>query len=194
MLALRAAKLRAGGLETAPAPGRAPACLELARAPPPMAGKCRLRGARFQPMLWSMNQQADVEYEWLDTGGEMLSRMLAAIAEARQSIRLEMYIVRAGAMAAVFLAFRFGYRRLRGREGMGLGDVKLAGVAGIWLDWPSLPNAVEIAALGALAFLAVARIRTRRAPDPLAKLPFGTFFAPAIWTCWALERWWNWTL
>jgi leader peptidase (prepilin peptidase)/N-methyltransferase len=120
-----------------------------------------------------------------DVGFERWSDMPAPALEA---------LIRAGAMAAVFLAFRFGYRRLRGREGMGLGDVKLAGVAGIWLDWPSLPNAVEIAALGALAFLAVARIRTRRAPDPLAKLPFGTFFAPAIWTCWALERWWNWTL
>jgi leader peptidase (prepilin peptidase)/N-methyltransferase len=103
-------------------------------------------------------------------------------------------LIRAGAAAAVFFAFRFAYRCLRGREGMGLGDVKLAGVAGIWLDWPSLPIAVEIAALGALAFLAMARIRARRAPDPLAKLPFGAFFAPAIWMCWALERWGNWTL
>jgi phosphatidylserine/phosphatidylglycerophosphate/cardiolipin synthase-like enzyme len=49
-----------------------------------------------------MNQQAEVEYEWLDTGGEMLNRMLAAIAEARQSIRLEMYIVHTGAMAELF--------------------------------------------------------------------------------------------
>ena len=102
-------------------------------------------------------------------------------------------LIRASAMAAVFFVFRFAYRRLRGREGMGLGDVKLAGVAGVWLDWSSLPIAVELAALGALAFLALQRIRTRRAPDPLAKLPFGAFFAPAIWMCWALERWWNWT-
>ncbi len=80
-------------------------------------------------------------------------------------------LIRAAAMAAVFFAFRIAYRRLRGREGMGLGDVKLAGVAGIWLDWLSLPIAVEIAALGALVFLAWLRIRTRRATDPLGKLP-----------------------
>jgi cardiolipin synthase A/B len=43
-----------------------------------------------------MNPQVDAEYEWLETGGEMLSRMLAALAEARQSIRLEMYIVHSG--------------------------------------------------------------------------------------------------
>jgi cardiolipin synthase A/B len=67
-----------------------------------MARKCRLRGERFQPMFWGMNQQVDVEYEWLDTGAQTLSRMLAAIAEARQSIRLEMYIVHTGAMAEQF--------------------------------------------------------------------------------------------
>ena len=53
-------------------------------------------------MLWGMNPQIEVEYEWLETGGQMLSRMLAAIAEARQSIRLEMYIVHAGATARQF--------------------------------------------------------------------------------------------
>jgi leader peptidase (prepilin peptidase) / N-methyltransferase len=101
-------------------------------------------------------------------------------------------LIRAAAMSAAFFVFRFAYRRLRGREGMGLGDVKLAGVAGVWLDWPSLPIAVEIAALGALGFVAWRLILTRRAPDPSAKLPFGTFFAPAIWICWLVERWWNW--
>jgi cardiolipin synthase len=49
-----------------------------------------------------MDPQVDVEYEWLETGGEMLSRMLTAIAEARQSIRLEMYIVHAGGTAEQF--------------------------------------------------------------------------------------------
>jgi len=30
------------------------------------------------------------------------------------------------------------YQRLRGREGIGLGYAKLAGAAGVWLDWPSI--------------------------------------------------------
>jgi cardiolipin synthase len=53
-------------------------------------------------MLCGMNLQADAEYEWLETGGELLTRMLTAMAEARQSIRLEMYIVRADAVAEKF--------------------------------------------------------------------------------------------
>jgi len=98
-------------------------------------------------------------------------------------------LIRGTVSAALFFAFRFVYRRLRGREGIGFGDVKLAGVAGIWLDWTSLPVAVDIAALTALGFVAARVILSRRRPDPLAKLPFGTFFAPAIWFCWLLAHW-----
>jgi leader peptidase (prepilin peptidase)/N-methyltransferase len=126
------------------------------------------------------------------------SAFLLGLADIAFEHRLEMpapavdALIRAAVMSAAFFMFRFAYRQLRGREGMGLGDVKLAGVAGIWLDWPGLPIAVEIAALGALGFVALRVILTRRAPDPAAKLPFGTFFAPAIWICWLVERWWNW--
>jgi len=45
-----------------------------------------------------------------------------------------------GVMAAmVFFVLRATYRYLRGHDGMGWGDVKLAGVAGVWLDWMTLP-------------------------------------------------------
>lgn len=95
---------------------------------------------------------------------------------------------RCAAMAAIFLAFRLAYRRLRRREGMGLGDVKLAGVAGIWLDWTSLPIAVEIAALSALAFVLSQRMFARQSADHETKWPFGAFLAPSIWICWILAR------
>jgi leader peptidase (prepilin peptidase)/N-methyltransferase len=97
--------------------------------------------------------------------------------------------VRASAMAALFLLFRLAYRWVRGREGMGLGDVKLAGVAGLWLQWPTLPIAIEMAALFGLAVAMVGRARSRHAIDRSTKLPFGAFLAPAIWMCWLLERW-----
>ena len=113
-------------------------------------------------------------------GFELWDEMPAPILDA---------LIRGAATAALFFAFRFAYRRLRGREGIGLGDVKLAGVAGVWLDWTSLPIAVDIAALAALGFMAAQGVRSRRVPNPLAKLPFGTFLAPAIWLCWLLARW-----
>jgi leader peptidase (prepilin peptidase) / N-methyltransferase len=106
-------------------------------------------------------------------------------AEATPAIAILDGLVRASLMFALFFGFRAGYRALRGVEGMGLGDVKLAAVAGVWLDWAGLPAAVEIAALSALAVALCARIRGDRF-DPKARLPFGTFFAPAIWLCWLL--------
>ncbi len=94
-------------------------------------------------------------------------------------------LLRGAVMFGAFLAFRIAYRRFRGFEGMGLGDVKLAAVAGVWLDWIDLPVAVNIAAVSALAVALFGRLRGVDF-DPKAKLPFGAYFAPAIWICWLL--------
>jgi len=83
----------------------------------------------------------------------------------------------------LFLALRLGYRWLRQREGLGLGDVKLAFVAGAWLDWTIIPVAIEIAALVAILTYIVPRI-SRRPINATTRLPFGLFFAPAIWLSW----------
>jgi leader peptidase (prepilin peptidase) / N-methyltransferase len=111
-------------------------------------------------------------------------------AEAAPATAILQALVRASLMFVLFFAFRACYRALRGLEGMGLGDVKLAAVAGVWLDWAFLPIAVEIAALSALAAALYCRLRGY-ALDPKARLPFGVFFASAIWICWALAAWRN---
>jgi leader peptidase (prepilin peptidase) / N-methyltransferase len=79
--------------------------------------------------------------------------------------------------------------RWRGREGLGLGDVKLAAVAGVWLDWPAIPVAIEIAALTALAVYATGHILGRRRIHAATRLPFGLFLAPAVWLAWLLQSW-----
>ena len=53
-------------------------------------------------MLGGMNPPSEAACEWLETGGEMLSRMLTALAEARESVRLEMYIIHAGVTGEQF--------------------------------------------------------------------------------------------
>ena len=94
---------------------------------------------------------------------------------------------RALIIALPLLALMAGYRALRGRDGLGLGDVKLAAVAGAWLGLPALFAAIELAALAAIgAYLLNAAIK--RAPlRSTAFLPFGTFLAPAIWLGWLTE-------
>jgi leader peptidase (prepilin peptidase) / N-methyltransferase len=94
--------------------------------------------------------------------------------------------LRGAILALAFLTLRILYRRLRGRDGIGLGDVKLAGVAGVWVDWWMLPAVIEVAALAALAVYAVRYLLGRR-PVRLMRLPFGLFLAPAIWFGWLLE-------
>jgi len=90
-------------------------------------------------------------------------------------------------LALAFFAVREIYLRLRHRHGIGLGDVKLAAVAGAWLDWTLIPLAIEIAALAALIVYIASQLVLRRPLCAAAKLPFGLFFAPAIWFCWLLD-------
>jgi leader peptidase (prepilin peptidase)/N-methyltransferase len=97
-------------------------------------------------------------------------------------------VLRAAVTAGLFFGLWAAYRRLRRRDGIGLGDVKLAGVAGAWLDWPSIPIAVEIAALAALAVCLVRWLGFGRAIRATTRLPFGLFLAPAIWIAWLGER------
>ena len=108
--------------------------------------------------------------------------------ETASTVAVLQALVRAGVMFVLFFAFRACFRALRGVDGMGFGDVKLAAVAGVWLDWTVLPIVVEIAALSALATALYAHLRGSGF-DPKARLPFGAFLAPAIWICWLLSTW-----
>ena len=95
--------------------------------------------------------------------------------------------LRAAAVAAPLLALMIGYRRWRGRDGLGLGDVKLAGVAGAWLGFVTVFAVIELAALSALgAYVTIGFLR-KRPMKATAFLPFGLFLAPAIWIGWLAE-------
>lgn len=101
------------------------------------------------------------------------------------AVSLGSAVLRALLVAALFLGFRLTYRWIRGYDGLGLGDVKLAAVAGLWLDWMSAAIAVDIAALSALGFVLIGIARGRKVSRQ-TRIPFGLFFAPAIWLAWLL--------
>ncbi len=132
-------------------------------------------------------------HRFIIPNGLSLAAFLLALASASGGSAQEtwenivMALLRGAALGLAFLALREIYRRLRGRHGIGLGDVKLAVVAGAWLDWTLMPVAIELAALSALAVYGVRQIVMRRSLCPTARLPFGLFFAPAIWLCWLFE-------
>jgi leader peptidase (prepilin peptidase)/N-methyltransferase len=80
------------------------------------------------------------------------------------------------------LAIALAYRSLRGRDGLGLGDVKLMAALGAWLSAAML---APLLLLSALAGLALAAVRARRAggggTDPV---PFGACLALAAFPLW----------
>jgi len=96
-------------------------------------------------------------------------------------------LLRATAAALPLLALMLLYEWWRGRPGLGLGDVKLAAVAGVWLDWFTIVAVIEVAAVSALAAFAVWRYVLRRPIAATTPLPFGLFLAPAIWAGWLAE-------
>lgn len=90
-----------------------------------------------------------------------------------------------GAGAAVALA----YARLRGREGLGWGDVKLMAAAGGWLGWRAAPDHLLLSAAAALAAALALRLSGRRgALRAESELPFGVFLAAALWLLWLHGR------
>ena len=96
-------------------------------------------------------------------------------------------LMRGAVLAGCFFALRVLYARVRGREGIGLGDVKLAGAAGVWLAWATIPVAIEIAALAALSVYVARQFAGGKVMSATARMPFGLFLAPAIWLGWLLE-------
>ncbi|MGY3034664.1 leader peptidase (prepilin peptidase)/N-methyltransferase [Bradyrhizobium sp. USDA 4354] len=102
-------------------------------------------------------------------------------------------LARAAATALPLVLLMAVYRRWRGRDGLGLGDVKLAAVCGAWLDLATVVAVIELAALLAIgAYVANAALQGKRLRTT-AFLPFGLFLAPAIWIGWLGETWYaNW--
>ncbi len=85
----------------------------------------------------------------------------------------------------VVLALRALYRRLRRREGIGLGDAKLMAAAGAWVGWQGLSSMLLIAAATGLgAAVAVAFAARGRGPAPQDEVSFGPFLALGLWLTW----------
>ena len=124
----------------------------------------------------------------LNAAGFVLALVHASVREPDVMFwAMMMALMRGAALALVFLAIRVGYFRIRERHGLGLGDVKLAAVAGAWLDWMMIPIALELAVLAALTGYVVRQFVLGRSISLKSRLPFGVFLAPAIWICWLLE-------
>jgi leader peptidase (prepilin peptidase)/N-methyltransferase len=90
------------------------------------------------------------------------------------------------AAGLAFLSFQglaFGYRRLKGRDGLGGGDARLIAAAGAWCGLAALPVIIlGSAVVGLLAALGMALIGRR--VTLTTRLPFGPCIALVFWLTW----------
>jgi len=84
------------------------------------------------------------------------------------------------------LALRTAYRRIRGHEGLGLGDVKFMGGAGLWVGWQGLAPMLLLSSLSALAFVAI-RGMSRKSFNLRQELPFGPFLCIGMLATWIIQ-------
>lgn len=86
---------------------------------------------------------------------------------------------------AILRGLAVGYRRLRGREGLGGGDPFLLGAIGAWVGWAGLPAVLLWAGLAGLSVVA-GRAAGGRPLSGEDRLPFGVFLAIGGWLTWSL--------
>ena len=81
--------------------------------------------------------------------------------------------------------------RLVGQPALGLGDAKLAAMAGAWLGLAGLGVAMGIAVMSGALFGVIGRITGRL--QPRQPFPFGPFIGLGIWLVWLMGPQWWWS-
>ena len=87
-------------------------------------------------------------------------------------------------MNILFYFVSISSRRLRGREGLGLGDAKLFAAGGAWVAWQGLASVVLVASVAALTVAGLQALHGGVRADN--RIPFGLYLGPAIWLIWLI--------
>ena len=67
----------------------------------------------------------------------------------------------------------FVYKKVRKKEGMGLGDAKLLGAIGFWFGWISIPFTIFLSSFAALVFVIPSILNKSR--NMTSQIPFGPY-------------------
>ncbi|MBX9466033.1 MAG: prepilin peptidase [Aquamicrobium sp.] len=165
------------------------ACLLVAATIPPMLGKPPLQQAAWL-LLCVLAAAIAIED---------LARMLipdgytAAIAIVAAALAftthgwagLGVALTEGAILAAGLMLTTLLYERLRGRSGLGFGDVKLLSASALLVGLWGVGMQILFASVAALTFTALRAGRRRRPLRAVTRIPFATFLAPALVLVWA---------
>ena len=115
--------------------------------------------------------------DWLNLSIAALGLLRVVLIEDR-SAAIEA-LGEGAAIAAVFWLLRRLYFAFRGIQGLGLGDVKFLGAAGIWVGVEGIPMLVLVATITALACVSVMQL-SGRALTAQSAMSFGPFLAMGL--------------
>jgi len=111
----------------------------------------------------------------------------SAFPGSTEAILLDQVLAACVAGASLY-AIRAIYGGVRGVEGLGLGDVKLAAAAGAWVGLEALPMTSLLATCAALTTILISNsIRGANSAGLKTAIPFGSFIAPAIVVMWSFR-------
>ncbi len=90
-------------------------------------------------------------------------------------------------MFMIFLLMRIGYARIKGKPGLGFGDVKLAGASAIWISPWFLSSFLFIACISCIVYVLIKGFIFGR--ETLQnRIPFGPFLGFGLVAIWLNER------
>jgi leader peptidase (prepilin peptidase)/N-methyltransferase len=162
-----AAPLLAGGAALAP----------LAMTLPPAAWPAAAAFATLLLAIAWLDQQAGIVHAGLAAPLALLGLGLAALDAA-----LPVGLAGAALGYGICRAVEWGFRRLRGQDGLGRGDAWVLGAAGAWVGPDGIGPLLALASTGAL----LAVLLRSRLPEREAALPFAPALAAAAWVVWIL--------
>ncbi len=105
--------------------------------------------------------------------------LIIAIVGSPVGVSWQMALVGAAINAGLFYGLRWLISRLKGREAMGLGDVKLVAAGGLWLGPVGLPYIMAVAGIATLLGAGIAGLITGK-PVWQGEMPLGPGLAIGI--------------
>lgn len=164
--------------------------LALIAAPGPVG----LAGALFGWLLLAL-LALDLDYFWLP---DRLTLPLLALGLVLGNGTPTQRVVGALVGGGSFLLLALAYRRLRGRDGLGMGDAKLMAALGAWLSPAMLGPLILLSALAGIVFAAVRASRSRGSAGPgtemgtgatmTDRVPLGACLALTAFPLWIVEQ------